>query len=337
MQLRPRSPPPCIRARTCTRASPAAHPSLPHSHSPPLTPATQQQLNSGSAAPLCVPLASHVEPCRPRCGGHRRGLVRDGLGRRPGRRRAPRATRVDDERPPAGLRHARRVPPAQGVDAAAGGQLPLRCAPRLGALRSHHRRFLTQRCLHAFSCRCRAAHRTFSPLPRLPLALDHPDLSNPQPPQAGIYATALTRRPIDIRGTSFPVEFEIVDKAPTAGELLGTPPTHGAPVAEVKRLGSPYAVKVLLQVRGRADGGVGVSESAPAHAGALAELSPSWLRTLHCARAASWTGHTTRARPCSHSSMTSPTPWHHLATSQPLHSQPLTPTLEPLRASARTP
>lgn len=66
--------------------------------------------------------------------------------------------------------------------------------------------------------------------------------------QVGIYATELTRRPIDIRGTSFPVEFRIVDKAPTVGELKGKPPPDGADSVEVKRLGSPYAVKVLLQV-----------------------------------------------------------------------------------------
>lgn len=65
----------------------------------------------------------------------------------------------------------------------------------------------------------------------------------------------MTRRPKDIRGTTFPVEFEIIDSLDTATEaaqrLVKTDPsaTDGVPRVEEKRIGAPYAVKILLQVR----------------------------------------------------------------------------------------
>lgn len=72
--------------------------------------------------------------------------------------------------------------------------------------------------------------------------------------QVGIAATEMTARPKDIRGTTFPVEFEITDTLETAHEAAArAAKAAGGNVAMVedKRLGAPYAVKILLQVRCR--------------------------------------------------------------------------------------
>jgi hypothetical protein len=68
--------------------------------------------------------------------------------------------------------------------------------------------------------------------------------------QTGIYAVAATRAPKDMRGLTFPVEFEIIDKldSPEAVAAAKASPDKAAG-AEFKKPNAPYVVKILLTVR----------------------------------------------------------------------------------------
>jgi hypothetical protein len=69
--------------------------------------------------------------------------------------------------------------------------------------------------------------------------------------QTGIYATPTTRAPKDMRGLTFPVEFEIIDRLLSPEELASNAQAAGKSEAvEFQKPNAPYQVKVLLTVRG---------------------------------------------------------------------------------------
>ena len=67
--------------------------------------------------------------------------------------------------------------------------------------------------------------------------------------QAGIYATEMTRQPKDMRGLSFPVEFEIIDRLLSPEALAAIAKDDSDAAAAATRPNAPYQVRVLLTVR----------------------------------------------------------------------------------------
>ena len=76
--------------------------------------------------------------------------------------------------------------------------------------------------------------------------------------QTGIYATGATRAPKDMRGQTFPVEFEIIDHQDSPAAVAAAQSAAGDKGkefrgAEFKKPNAPYVVKVLLTVRNTID------------------------------------------------------------------------------------
>lgn len=69
--------------------------------------------------------------------------------------------------------------------------------------------------------------------------------------QVGVYAKHMTRQVRDIRGTMFPVEFEIIDKqdSPAAIAAAAQSTADGTPTVKFAKPSAPYTVKILLSVR----------------------------------------------------------------------------------------
>ena len=67
--------------------------------------------------------------------------------------------------------------------------------------------------------------------------------------QTGIYATAATRAPKDMRGLTFPVELEIVDRLISPEERANAGKDADKSMVEFAKPNAPYSIKVLLTVR----------------------------------------------------------------------------------------